>query len=90
MAEKGYMFLLGLFFKNWGLCQNITMYKMYIGSNIPPPNSHFHFVIRHSIAGISLMWRLIAEIHRNETKFTETKRNRNEIDRNETKQNNSK
>jgi hypothetical protein len=31
---------------------------MYIGSNISPRNSHFHFVSRHSIAGISLMWRL--------------------------------
>jgi len=30
---------------------------MYIGS-YPPRNSHFHFVIRHSIAGISLMRRL--------------------------------
>jgi hypothetical protein len=26
--------------------------------SIIPRNSHFHFVIRHSIAGISLMWRL--------------------------------
>jgi hypothetical protein len=27
-------------------------------ASLSPSNSHFHFVIRHSIAGISLMWRL--------------------------------
>jgi hypothetical protein len=36
---------------------------MYIGSNIPPRNCHFHFVIRQSIAGISLMWRLAVNNH---------------------------
>jgi hypothetical protein len=75
---------------------------MYIGSNIPPRNSHFDFVIRHSIAGISLMWKMRNEIetkrneinrneiHRNETKSKRNEINRNEIDQNETKRNNSK
>jgi hypothetical protein len=55
---------------------------MYIGSNIPPRNSHFHVVIRHSIAGISLMWRLATKrngIIQNEIKPVLTKQFLGEI-----------
>jgi hypothetical protein len=36
------------------LSEHHHVYRKYY----PPRNSHFHFVIRHSIAGISLIWRL--------------------------------
>ena len=34
MAEKGYMFLLGLFFKNWGLKRLLLENGLEIGSKI--------------------------------------------------------
>ena len=34
MAEKGYMFLLGLFFKNWGLKRLFLENGLEIGSKI--------------------------------------------------------